>query len=273
MTLAEDGNMVATALRAEVERAKAGTKRVKLRTLLTKFGCSKRSDSNTAEITQLLTDAGLAINPPIVRFGDSWDIALDAWIYLSFDALVEVPSAPLLPTWKADSWFDRIASIELRTEKEVEIKFIVPLLARLGYGDDDRYDGMPVQAALGSRKTTLIIDFALFNSTREKLRNQPLLTVEAKREGLLFKPRELESAHNQAKSYSLWTQCDFFMITDSRTLQVFQITRGRLGELVPSFTCSRSELPARFDELYAQVSKEVLTGYYSAKLSTREEVL
>ncbi|MBK7727742.1 MAG: type I restriction enzyme HsdR N-terminal domain-containing protein [Gammaproteobacteria bacterium] len=265
---------ITAALLEDVGRSATGAKRLKLRTLLSKFGYANRSDSNTAEITQLLTAAGLGLNPPIVRLGNAWEIKPKDWIYLSCEAPNEPVTAPRPPpTWNADGWFNRIVNIELRTEKEVENKFIIPLLARLGYGDDDRYDGMPIPAANGSRNTTLIIDFALFNSALESLRNQPLLTVEAKREGRLTKQRELMSAHNQAKSYSLWTQCDFFMVTDSRTVQVFHIARGRLGELAPLFACQRNELPNRFDELYARISKEALTRYYLTKLSTTEEAL
>lgn len=273
MAIKPSASVVSAALRADAGRASTGAKRLKFRTLLAKFGHAKRSDRNTSEITQSLNAAGLALNPPIVRLGEAWEIRLDDWIYLSCEVLNEPPTAPLHPKWNADGWFDRIANVELRTEKEVEIKFIVPLLARLGYGDNDRYDGMPVPAAHGSKGTTLVIDFALFNSAQEVLRNQPLLTVEAKREGRLIKQRELVSAHNQAKSYCLWTQCDFFMVTDSRTVQVFHLTRGRLGELDPLFVCERNELLVRFEELYARASKEALTRYYLAKLSTKEEVL
>jgi hypothetical protein len=273
MTVTFNAEAVATDLRADGDRAPSGAKRLKLRTLLSRFGYTKRTDNNTGEITRLLSEAGLSLNPPIIRFGAKWEINLDDWIILSND----VPGVPLpdsLPsTWNADGWFDRIANLELRTEKEVEIKFIVPLLSRLGYGDNDRYDGMPVPAAYGSRPTTLVIDFALFNSTEPLLRNQPLLTVEAKREGRLVKQRELESAHNQAKSYCLWTQCDYFMITDSRTIQAFHIARGQLGVLAPLFACERSDLISRFGELYARISKRTLTQYYIAKLATAEETL
>ncbi len=268
---------VVSGLRADIERSVAGSKRLKLRTLLAKFGYIKRSDSNTAEITRLLSEAGLAMNPPIVRFGDSWEITPEDWIYLSIpqaeDASAGEDESTLPRTWNSDGWFDRIAGMELRTEKEVEIKFIVPLLARLGYSDDDRYDGMPVPAAHGSRDTTLVIDFALFNTSLESLRNQPLLTVEAKRENRLAKKRELLSAHNQAKSYCLWTQCDFFMVTDSRTLHAYHVARGRFGELSPLFACERHEIAGRFPELYAAISKDSLTRHYLSKLSTCEEAI
>lgn len=262
-------------LREDLARSATGAKRLKLRTLLDKFGYSKRSDSNTAEITRLLSDAGLAINPPIVRFGDSWEIGLEDWIYLSTaQAAAPATEEVLVPppwNWNADGWFDRIAALDLRTEKEVEIKFVVPLLTRLGFSDEDRFDGMPVPAAHGSRDTTLVIDFALFNASLESLRNQPLLTVEAKRESRLSRPKELASAHNQAKSYCLWTQCDFFMVTDSRTVQAYEVARGRFGELSPLFSCERHELLDRFAELYAVLSKDSLTRHYLAKFSTPEE--
>lgn len=262
---------IARAIKCDVEKSSAGSKRLKLRTLLAKFGVEKRSDANTAKITELLAREGLSINPPIVRFGERWEISQQDWIYLSSNDLPEQPVPATLSTWNADGWFDRVSELELRTEKEVETKFIIPLLARLGYGEDDRYDGMPIPAAHGSRNTTLVIDFALFNNSVGQLKNQPLLTVEAKKEGRLLKQQELLNAHNQAKSYCLWTQCDFFLVTDSKTVQLFHISRGRIGQLSPLFSCERESLSSCFGDLYARASKEALTSYYLAKFSTTEE--
>jgi hypothetical protein len=248
---------------------------MKLRTLLDRFGYVKRSDANTGAITTALSEIGITLNPPIVRFGEDWEITTEDWIYLSSATKTPLPTTPESteePTgWKSDPWFDKIAGYELRTEKEVEIKFVVPLLARLGYGDDDRFDGMPVPAAYGSKGTTLVIDFALFDSTVEGLRHQPLLTVEAKKENRLKKREEILNAHNQAKSYCLWTQCDFFLITDSKTVQAFHIARGNLADLKPLFVCDRHELKDRFGDLYAIVSRGVLSAYYLAKLATTDE--
>ncbi len=261
----------------DISSSHAGVKRLKLRSLLRKFGYVKRSDSNTAEITQLLNRFGISINPPIVRFGADWALGVNDWIYLSTrdgDTLSSGASEPSISVpvdWNEDAWFDRIEHHELRTEKEVEIKFIVPLLAKLGYSECDRYDGMPVPAAHGSRATTLVIDFALFNSDVEALRNQPLLTVEAKRENRLTKATEIRNAHNQAKSYCLWTQCDYFMVTDSRTVQVFHVARGGLDGPSPLFSCSRQDLKSQFGVLHQLVSKEVLTRHYLAKLASVEE--
>lgn len=260
----------------DIGKSQTKSRRLKLKTLLAKFGYEKRSDLNTSSITQAMGSAGIALNPPIVRFGDDWGITMEDWIYLSDSSSAKSPFPKV--TTKAsiakvvqDPWFNRIANMNLRTEKEVEIKFIVPLLAKLGYDDDDRFDGMPVPAAHGSRETTLVIDFALFNSSIEALCHQPLLTVEAKKENRLKKREELLRAHNQAKSYCLWTQCDYFMVSDSKSIQAFHIARGRINELDPIFSCERHELKDRFAKLYEILSKEVLTKHYLAKLTTTEE--
>ena len=108
----------------------------------------------------------------------------------------------------------------LRTEKEVEIKFIVPLLSKLGYSDDDRYDGMPIRAAYGSRATTLVIHFALFNAELESLRNQPLLTVEAKHEHGSSRQRKLQLRTTKQRATACGPDARFFIVTDSPLLQV-----------------------------------------------------
>ena len=275
METSPDVTTAAEKIRESVIASTAGAKRMKLRTLLDRFGYVKRSDWNTAAITTALHDEGISLNPPIVRFGENWEISLEDWIYLSDASKAAKTARPEVSGpeegWKNDPWFEKMAGYELRTEKEVEIKFIVPLLARLGYGDDDRFDGMPVPAAHGSKGTTLVIDFALFDSSVEGLRHQPLLTVEAKKESRLKKREEILNAHNQAKSYCLWTQCEYFMITDSKTIQAFHIARGNLADLKPLFVCERHELKDRFADLFSIISREVLSAYYLAKLTTTEE--
>lgn len=240
MPLPSHSSEIAEAIRQDIETASSAAKRLKVRTLLRKFGFIKRSDSNTAEITGCLSERGIAIKPPIVRLGDSWELSIDDWIYLSTDDqdadLESDWSRSPLPVpvdWNSDGWFDKLEHMKLRTEKEVEIKFIVPLLRRLGYSDDDRYDGMPVPAAHGSRATTLVIDFALFNSVVEALRNQPLLTVEAKREERLTKAKEIQKAHNQAKSYCLWTQARFEGLIDPSLYGEAEHYRG--GAVIAAF--------------------------------------
>ena len=269
MIIYEQASAISAKIRDGLLSRSTGSGKLKLKTLLAKFGFQKRSDANTGMITTALADLGISINPPIIRFGENWEITTEDWIHLStIGATCLIESSPSQTEWKSDTWFDKMAGYELRTEKEVEIKFIVPLLARLGYGDDDRFDGMPVPAAHGSKGTVLVIDFALFDSSSEALKHQPLLTVEAKRENRLKKRDEILNAHNQAKSYCLWTQCDFFFITDSKTIQAFHISLGNLKELKPLFSCERHELKELFSELHGLVSRQVLSKYYLTKIGS-----
>lgn len=163
--------------------------------------------------------------------------------------------------WDADGWFDKLQSKEFRTEKEVENKFILPLLSRLGYSEDDRYDGMIVEGAEGSRKISLETDFVLFASDTEELSTQPLLIVEAKKEYRLAKQVEMEKAQRQARSYAIWTGCKFGLITDSRIIQVLDIMPN-FGSYKILFECQRTELKDRFIELYNLIGRVSLKEYY-----------
>lgn len=265
---------IALALATSVGEAAGGAKRLKLRTLLARFGYEKRSDANTVEITEALNQAGLAVSPPLVRLYEEWEISLDDWIVL---ATAEDPTTGLggerigLPQdWNKDGWFDRVVDLKVKSEKEVGIKFAVPLLHRLGYGDDDRIDGMPVKAAVGAKPTSLEIDHAVFNSSIDTERRQPLLTVETKRSGLLRSLHYLQLAHNQAKSYCFWTQCNFFMTTDGEVVNVYRVDIGGSGAESPEFACEKKDLKDRFVDLYALVSRGVLTGHYLCRFSSPE---
>ncbi|NDW11078.1 type I restriction enzyme HsdR N-terminal domain-containing protein [Dysgonomonas sp. 520] len=163
--------------------------------------------------------------------------------------------------WNADEWFDKIQAKVFRTEKEVETKFILPLLTQLGYNEDDRYDAMLIEGAEGSRKVSLEIDFAMFANETEEIKEQTILIVEAKKEHRLTKQVEIEKAQRQARSYAIWTGCKFGLITDSRTIQVLDIMPN-IGSYKVLFECQRSELKNRFEELYNLVGKERLRDYY-----------
>lgn len=252
--------------------SKQQPKRMKIKTLLKHFGYKKRSDDNTTRITEFLSEKGMRINPSLMRLGEQWEQSIEDWVYIS-ERTQKPENIPLntflypLPeNWNEDFWFDSLETKEFRTEKEVETKFILPLLAKLGYRENDRFDAMPVNAAHGSRKTTLEIDFALFDEESEELNNQVLLVVEAKKEYRLTKQAELEKAQRQVKSYSVWLGCHFGLVTDSRTVQVLDLM-PTIGGMEVLFECSRAELKEKFSGLYNLIGKERLRDYYLKLLS------
>lgn len=241
-------------------------KRIKVRTLLGHFNYEKRTEDNSTKITELLAERNILLNPSIMKFGDTWQLKLDDRVYLLErkeeirDEKVQTKISEVYD-YNSDKWFDEVLTKQFRTEKEVENKFIIPLLKRLGFNDDDRYDGMIVNAAHGSKQTILEVDFALFNSENENLEGQPLLVAEAKKEDRLYKQVELDKAQKQVKSYAVWLSCHFGLVTDSKTIQVIDLFPSIKGMKV-IFDCKREELKDRFNELYNLISKDCLTNYY-----------
>ena len=280
---------ICASIEQQVLASASGTKRMKVKSLLKKYGIERRTEANTYMITEALGTLGLHLNPSIMKLGNTWEMNLEDWVYLSKQAAHPIvensPSqTPQPPSdWNADGWFDRICSLRLRSEKEVDAKFIVHLLLKLGYSEDDRYDGMTFQASVGSKAKLLEIDFALFNTEMESLNNQLLLVVESKKEDRCAKQVELRKAINQAKCYAIWTGSHYWMVTDSKILEVYHASR--IGKLVcipdnqvphsvepPIFSCAREELKDRFATLYGLVSKEALTKYYLELVGTIEEI-
>ena len=251
---------------AEV-REKSYPKRMKIKTLIKQVGYKKRSEYNTTLIMELFNKNDVQINPSLMKLGDRWEQSMEDWIYISErSSNISIKSDKNLKyslpdNWNDDGWFDTILSKSFRTEKEVETKFILPLLAKLGFNEDDRYDAMPVSAAHGSRKTTLEIDFAMFDIDTEELTNQVLLVVEAKKEHRLVKQAELENAQRQTKSYSVWLGCHFGLVTDSRTIQVLDLMPN-IGGMEVVFECERVDLKENFLKLYNIISKQKLNEYY-----------
>lgn len=250
--------------------ANGKSKRIKVRTLMSHFNYEKRTEENAARITELLAERNILLNPSIMKLGENWQLKLDDRVYL-IERTNEVREEPIqsgvsdIYDYKNDHWFDEIQDKNYRTEKEVENKFILPLLQRLGFTDDDRYDGMTINTCHGSKQTTLEVDFALFNSNNENLEGQTLLIAEAKKEERLYKQVELDKAQKQVKSYAVWLSCHFGLVTDSKTIQIIDLFPNINGMKV-IFECKRETLKENFLELYKISSKSKLTEYYEKLL-------
>ena len=238
-------------------------KRIKVRTLIKKFGFVKRTEDSSRKITQELSELGIYLNPSIMKIGENWKLFLDERVTLSHEKRKDQKSSEIkiIENFNADKWFDNLGERDFRTEREVETKFIIPLLNRLAYSENDRYDGMTFKAFNGSRPTILETDCSLFASDNDLLDNQVLLVVEAKRENRLVKEVELEKAQKQTKSYAIWLSCHFGLVSDGRKIQVLDLFPN-IGGMNILFDCNISELKERFSELYNLIGKEKLVEYY-----------
>lgn len=259
-----------------VTQSSSGSQRIKARTLIKKFGFQRRTEENTSEITRALQEVGVIVHPSILKFGDEYSISLDDWIVLSVvrenpkslgrESLEDQESAD---QWSKDDWFDLIKTKTFRTEREVETKFIIPLLIRLGYSDDDRYDNMPVITYDGSRKVIRRADFVLSCSNCESLKGQFLLVVEAKRAS---KGGELEAAFKQSKSYAFWIGCYHSLVTDGEHIEVFGLSANHVKSDTLLLRCHRNDLREKFPEIYNLVGKKALVKYFLDEYRLAEEL-
>ena len=251
------------------------TKRMKVKTLMKHFNYEKRTEDSATQITEILFEKSIIVHPSIMKIGDNWPLKFDDQVYLSLltmDSSINAASSDAFPeNWNSDGWFDSLSGKIFRTEKEVESKLLLPLLTRLGYTESDRYDGMPVSGAYGSRKKALEVDYGLFNKDNISLAGQVLLIAEAKKESRLVKSVELDNARNQVRSYGVFSGCLFGLITDAKIIEVISLypIMDNNGD-IEIFKCGLDELKKNFGELYKLVSKESLTHRYGKLLKIQE---
>ena len=109
------------------------------------FGFKKRTEECSQQITRLLADHGVFLNPSIMKIGEIWRLSLDDRVTLSKEKKDEesVLAGAVAPGgFEDDGWFTSLKGRVFWTEKEVETKFIIPLLSRLGYTEDDTHSSL-----------------------------------------------------------------------------------------------------------------------------------
>lgn len=277
---------IAKNLAEKVNELKRGKKTMTLRKLIDNFGYKQRTEDCAMRITELLGNNNIILNPSIMKFGDNWELKLDDKVNLlditnnyreeqiqEEQIQEEQIQEEQIKFWNynTETWFnsillqkehaDKKKECTFRNEKEVENKFILPLLNLLGYNDDDRYDGMSVKASHGSKSKPIIVDFALFNADNENI-HQTLLIVEVKNEGAFVRKTALEEAQQQIKSYAFWASCHFGLVTDGNIIQVIDCSfGGRENKII--FECHRENLKLNFNDLYRLINKKKLTKFYT----------
>ncbi len=185
-------------------------RRLLSKTFWGKFGFKSRTKERVEQVKYALGQRTLMVNHDDEVFGTE---NKNEWIVLTYvgppgpkipidDFSTDVPTPP-------DSWFALLEQRNFESEREVEYYFVVPLLEKLGYEEDDLAIGYHVQMYEGVKKVNKEADFVLFNgSSRSK--ETALLVVEAKKIG---KPLT-EDAVGQARSYAMWLTTPYYMVTN-----------------------------------------------------------
>lgn len=260
-----DKIQVSNSIREAIKDSPKKSKRVLLKTLLKMFGHKTRQRHWIEEMDKSLTKSGILVSPSLV------EVARDGWVVLS----VTDPQLPVAfpkdqgddvatnnQSLTQDSWLDTISSKSFNSEKEVEIRFVLPLLERLGYSEDDRADGYPVEQIVGVRKTKTEADFVLFNGLN-RCKDSALMVVEAKNVG-----KKLADHIGQARSYAMFLGTPYFLVTNGDDIRVF-LYRSPIESDVEVFKSTRKDISSTFSALFSLVSKKAIIEYKRQKATVQ----
>jgi hypothetical protein len=95
-----------------------------------------------------------------------------------------------------------------------------------------------------------------------------VVLVECKR--LLKDEKDLQSAADQAHSYALWAVPAYYVITDGRTISVWDF-QGAIAPDRELLRLSQAELAGCFDDLYSRLNPRAATAARRAKVSRLTE--
>ena len=127
------------------------------------------------------------------------------------------------------TFWDRLASLTFRSEREVESRFARPLLVALGWPDEEIHEDVPVQFKLG-RATTRgrkpAADIVLAPDSPAPPQSA-YVVIETKNPG-----EGIDDAKSQAWSYTLALNAPLFVTTNGAQLEVWRVRLGQPHDLV-----------------------------------------
>ena len=216
------------------------------------FGIKNRTEERVKEIKAALDKHHLMISIDDAEFGkeDKKD-----WIRVIVvePPLPKLPPGPNLPDGPtptpSDAWFLLMEQRIFESEKEVEFYFIMPLLEKLGYMEDDFAIGYPVEMYEGVRHVTKEADVVVFNGTNRSKENT-LLVVEAKKSNKII----TDDAIGQARAYSMWLSPPYFVVTNGNEIHVY-LFRGAVQSDMLIINLNRNDLRLNWDQLYKTLNK------------------
>ncbi len=233
--------------------AQSTNKQKKLRssTFWQLFDVKKRRASVVEKTRRILDQQGLRVD---VKSGKTLgEEDEDDWILLALKLPIGSGTpqpSPISVRWPPPEWFEVMQTREFESEREVETYFVAPLLEQLAYNYEDIVIGYPVEMYKGVQRTKTEADFAVFKGPSRDKENV-LLVVEAKKSD-----KGITVDHiGQAKSYAQELLPACYVVSDSKQIKVYRFN-GMLApdECVMDF--DRSEIKARWEDLYGHVSKD-----------------
>lgn len=242
-----------------IQVSQRGARRVRAHRFKELFGYQALTAQRRARIEHLMAEADIVVTPSLAEAGR------DDWLVMSMPVQVEVPEAHPDPRPTA-AWFEHMQSVRPDTEREVEIHFAAPLFRELGYREEQEAAGFGIQVYQGSgRPQRIEADLVYFADERRQLGcGQPLVLVECKR-----MIKDLKAAAGQVRSYALWALPAYYVITDARTVSVWDF-QGAIAPDIEVLTLQQAELAERFDDLYARLNPKAAAAARHSKLDRLE---
>ncbi len=263
MAKEKDPAEVIQTIAQSIRVSQRGARRVRAHRFKELFGYQVLNTQRRQRIEQLMAEAGIEVRPSLE------EAKRDDWLVMSIPVKVPVTEASPDPA-PTPEWFAHMASVRTDTEREVEMHFASPLFRDgLRYSEDQEAAGFGIQWARGSRPGHVEADLLYFASDVHDVKNgEPLVLVECKR--LLKDENGLQAAANQAHSYALWAVPAYYVITDGRTVSVWDF-QGAIAPDREVLRVSQAELADSFDALYSRLNPRAAAAARRTKVSRLTE--
>lgn len=263
MTKEKDPAEIVQTIAQSIKISQRGARRVRAHRFKELFGYQVLNAQRRERIEQLMAEAGIEVRPSLA------EAKRDDWLIMSMPVEVPVPEASPDPA-PTPEWFAHMASVQTDTEREVEMHFASPLFREgLGYSEDQEAAGFAIQVARGSRPGHIEADLLYFADDQHDVKaGEPLVLVECKR--LIKDEKELQAAAAQAHSYALWVPVAYYVITDGRTVSVWDF-QGAVAPDRELLRVSQAELAGSFGDLYSRLNPQATATARQTKISRLRE--
>ena len=263
MVKEKDPAEVIQTIAQSIRVSQRGARRVRAHRFKELFGYQVLNTHRRQRIEQLMAEAGIEVRPSLE------EAKRDDWLVMSMPVRVPVTKASPDPV-PAPEWFAHMASVRTDTEREVEMHFASPLFRDgLRYSEDQEAAGFGIQWARGSRPGHVEADLLYFASDVHDLKDgEPLILVECKR--LLKDEKDLHAAADQAHSYALWAVPAYYVITDGRTISVWDF-QGAIAPDREVLRISQADLADSYDGFYSRLNPQAAAAARRAKVSRLTE--
>lgn len=246
-------------IKESIEVSPRKSRRVRFHSLRSLFGWQAWTTQRKELVTTLLKDQGILPQPSLA------DAGLDDWVLLSIPILTEAPTKDPDPR-PTDKWFEHLMTVDLGSERSVELHYVSPLFHYLDYDDMHEAVGFGFLLYEGSSHKRVEADFVYFADTDHSKQGSPLILVETK-----SADHKLDGAIEQARSYAHALRPAYYVVTNGDVLMVWDYQGASPDVKMLEF--KREELKDRFDELYRMLNREAVISarIEKAEISARIE--